>query len=251
MEETKEQKQQRYINDIKDDATTAVILLISLLVFGYFCAANWSAIGNLHYKTVEWQSIDKAQNNYNIFKNAFNAQKQVVVDAYNKQIDLINQNGLETEADFTGLRFNNNVFTDKINNSDQVLHYSHEATKAVNKLSETTVNAKIAKIKAFYDARVRSVYSALKNKQKVVLSSLTEYGRQPKNIQLTEADFTPIATKIVDTRVVATEAESGKLPKVCNAILALFFMILFSISAFYFCCVIDRMKDDIGYYMNL
>lgn len=181
-----------------------VMIAITLgMSFGasYFAMLNFNSLVDSSYKTVKWQSIDKAQKNYNIFKSAFNSQKQAVVDAYNKQIDEINKNGLETEADFTGLRFNNNVFTDKINSNDQVLSYSSKATKAVNKLSKITVATKIAKIKAFYDARVRNVYSALKNEQKVMFSSLTEYDRQPKNIQLTEADFTPVATKIVDAQV--------------------------------------------------
>ena len=180
-----------------------MIVIVLGMSFGaaYFAVLNFNSLVSSSYKTVKWQSIDKAQKNYNIFKSAFNSQKQAVVDAYNKQIDEINKNGLETETDFTGLRFSNNVFTDKINSNDQVLSYSRKATKAVNKLSKTTVNAKIAKIKAFYDARVRNVYSALKNGQKVMFSSLTEYGRQPNNIQFTEADFTPVVTKIVDTQV--------------------------------------------------
>ena len=232
MEEDKK-KRQEYMRDVRESAKSVAICLISLLGFAYFCVANYNAIEHLNYKTVEWQSISEAQNNYNIFKNAFNAQKQAVINAYNRQVDAISQNGLKTEANFTGLRFDNNVFTDKINSNDQVLHYSHEATKAVDKLSETTVNAKIAKIKAFYDARVRNIYSTLKNGQKVVLSDLKEYGRQPNNIQFAEADFTPVATKIVDTRVVTTEAEPGKLPKPCNYILLIVCIVMAFISAIF------------------
>ena len=246
MEEDKK-KRQEYMRDVRDSVKRVAICLISLLAFIYFCVANYNAIEHLNYKTVEWQSINKAQNNYNIFKNAFNAQKQAVINAYNRQVDAISQNGLKTEANFTGLQFDNNVFTDKINSNGQVLRYSHEATKAVDKLSETTVNTKIAKIKAFYDARVRNIYFTLKNGQKVVLSDLKEYGRQPNNVQLTEADFTPIATKIVDTRVVTTEVEPGKLPKSCNYTLLAVCMVMTVISAIFSGISTFFLIDDISY----
>lgn len=220
------------------------IIIVLGMSFGaaYFTMLNFNSLINSSIKTIEWQSIDEAQKNYNIFKSAFNSQKQAVIDAYNKQIDEINKNGLETEADFTGLRFNKNVFADKIYSNDQVLSYSHEATKAVNKMSKTTVNAKIAKIKAFYDARVRKVYSALKNKQKVVFSSLTEYDRQPKNIQFTEADFTPVATKIVDTRVFDGSNGFSKFIKfvlfVICAFITIFMLIVFA-------AIFTDLKDEL------
>ena len=246
-----EEQWQDSLCSIKKDSKFIAIFLISLCVFVYFCAANYNAIGHLNYTTVKWQSIDKAQNNYNIFKNAFDAQKQAVVDSYNKQIDEINKNGLETEANFAGLQFDNNVFADKINNNDQVLQYSHEAVKTVDKLRKTTVNTKIAKIKAFYDARVRNIYFALKNQQKVMFSSLKEYNRQPNNIQLTEADFTPVATKIVNTRVATTKVEPGKLPKLCNVLLLIFcFAMCFVLLALLLLQILD-LVEDIGYYRSL
>lgn len=201
-----------------------VFLLVVSLGFVYGAYLNYKSFMSEDYTTVKWQTIDEAQKNYNIFNNAFNAQKQAVVDAYNKQVDEIHKNGLKTEADFAGLKFNHNIFTDKISNNDQVLNYSNKATKAVDKLTKTTVATKIAKIKAFYDARVRSIYSSLQNSQKVVFSSLKEYGREPDNIQLTEGDFTPVATKIVDTQVKDYSSDPNKLPKVVNLFLLIIFV---------------------------
>lgn len=189
-----------------------VVSLLIALISAYFSATCFmESCVNPSFTIAKWQTFNKAQKNYNIFKNAFNDQKRAVADAYNEQIDKIDKNGLETEANFTGLHFDNTIFADAVSKNSQILSYSHEATKAVDKLNKTTIATKIAKIKAFYDARVRCVYSSLRNSQKVVFSSLREYGRQPDNIQLTEADFAPVATKIVDTRVYTDENTRGAL----------------------------------------
>lgn len=54
----------------------------------------------------------------------------------------------------------------------------------------------MSKVKAFYDARISRVYSALKNGQKIKFSGLTEYDSDNKSEQLSNKDFNIIGSLI-------------------------------------------------------
>lgn len=153
---------------------------------------------------VERTSIVK---DYEDVKTVFNNQKWAVINAYNNQIKNISANGLKTEASFKGLGFKADVFKSKIDAVKNDIYMNHEnsgydfdnAQKAeisslFDKLNDR-VNTKMAKIKAFYDARVRSIYATLKNRQKVKFASLAEY-KADKSAQFSNKDFDAIGSLI-------------------------------------------------------
>ena len=131
-------------------------------------------------------------------KTTFNSQKQAIIDAYNNQIKEIRVNGLKTEADFDGLQFKSDIFKNKINDTkDSYPKNDPNSTKMLALWTNLNgrVNAKMAKIKAFYDARVRNVYHALKNKQKVKLTDFTEYNMD-KSAKFGVKDFDAVGSEM-------------------------------------------------------
>lgn len=156
-----------------------------------------------------WTTTQSIVNDYNEAKEAFNDQKQVVADAYNAQIKNINENGLKTEPNFSGLDFNPNIFKKKIRKLKNNIYSNHkendcltfddaqkaEISSSFDKLNER-VKAKMSKVKAFYETRIFKVYSTLKNGQKIKFSGLTEYDSDSKSEQLSNKDFNAIGSLI-------------------------------------------------------
>lgn len=153
-------------------------------------------------------------------KTTFNNQKQAIIDAYNNQVKEIRADGLKTEADFDDLRFKSDIFKNKVN--DKKDSYPKNDPKNTKILALWTnlndrVNAKIAKIKAFYDSRVRSIYSALKNQQKVKFSDFTEYDMN-KSAKFEVKDFDAIGSEI---------SRENNVPQYLTAIIAGFIVAAF------------------------
>ena len=156
----------------------------------------------------DWATRTSIIKDYEDVKAAFDNQKWAIINAYNAQIKNIDTNGLKTERDFHGLVFKSDDFRNKISTLENNIYDNHEnkngytfsdAEKAeisslFNKLN-SRVNEKMAKIKAFYDARVRSIYSALKNEQKVKFTSLAE-SYTDKSAQFNDKDFDSIGSLI-------------------------------------------------------
>ena len=188
-----------------------VVIVIGSLGTSIFYVSNLVNIDNQPQNWVESRSI---LSNYNDMKTTFNSQKQAIIDAYNSQVNEIRVNGLKTETDFDGLRFKSDIFKNKVNEIKD--SYSKNDPKNAKILALWTslndrVNAKMTKIKAFYDARVRNIYSTLKNEQKVKFASLTEYNIG-KSAQFSNKDFDAVGSEMNrenDAPVYLTSAIAG------------------------------------------
>lgn len=171
------------------------LALVALLLYGFICpdvqalSQNWS-----ENKTVE--------NNYSIAKTYFDNKKQGVINAYNAQIAEIHKNGLKTKDSFNGLSTdyslglanrNENGVVSISDENKLVSHFSPELLNTLNK----RINAKLDKIKHFYNARILSVYKTLENNQKVDFISLTkDDDSNIKNVQFNRADFDSIGSEL-------------------------------------------------------
>ena len=206
-------------------------IVISIFVLAAFISSIFS-LGYIAYLNKpsyneNWVEKTSIVKDYEDVKTAFITQKQAVIDAYNTQLKNINENGLKTEADFHGLDYKSDIFKNKIGKIKNNIYENHEhndsyffddsqkaeISSLFDKLNGR-VNKKMAKIKAFYDARVRKVYSTLKNEQKVKFASLTEHDVD-KSAQFDNRDFNTIGSLI-----------SKKMVTDKNTVLAPFFLII-------------------------
>lgn len=186
-------------SSLKELDTTSRIFFSILLVMiiasfsTSICAFNGAI--NIDKQPQNWSERSSIVSDYNEMKTVFDKQKQAIIDAYNSQVKKIHANGLKTEADFDGLRFKSDIFANRIDEIKST--YSKDDTKMLALWTNLNdrVNAKIAKIKAFYDSRVRNIYSTLKNRQKVKFASLVEYNTN-KRIQFETKDFDVIGSEM-------------------------------------------------------
>lgn len=163
-----------------------------------------------------WSENKTVENNYSIAKTYFDNKKQGVINAYNTQIAEIHKNGLKTKDSFNGLStdyslglanrnddgslsisasylINENGVVSISDENKLVSHFSPELLNTLNK----RINAKLDKIKHFYNARILSVYKTLENNQKVDFSSLTkDDDSNIKNVQFNRADFDSIGSEL-------------------------------------------------------
>lgn len=188
-------------------ATITCVIAFLVCLFGMCDALNKCA--SYDKQPPNWTTEQSIIKDYNEAKEAFNDQKQAVADAYNAQIKDINENGLKTKHNFSGLDFNPNIFKKRIRKLKNSIYSNHkendcftfddaqkaEISSSFDKLNDR-VKAKIGKVKAFYETRISKVYSALKNGQKIKFSSLTEYDSDNKSEQLSNKDFNAIGSLI-------------------------------------------------------
>lgn len=172
-----------------------ILAIIGSLACGIFYA---SSLINIDKTPQNWVENSFIFSNYDEMKTSFNSQKQAIIDAYNNQVKEIRADGLKTEADFDGLRFKSDIFKNKVNDrKDSYPKNDPENTKILALWTSLNdrVNTKMTEIKAFYDSRVRSIYSALKNKQKVKFSDFHEYDTS-KSAKFDTRDFDAIGSEI-------------------------------------------------------
>ena len=190
---------------------TICIALVILLLYGFICP-------DVRELSQNWSENKIVENNYNIAKTYFNNRKRDIVNAYNAQVAEIHKNGLKTKDSFNGLNVDysfglangnddddnnksiNVSFSYNGNNmvsvDDQNMLASHFPTELLDTLNKK-INAKLAKIKHFYNARILSVYKTLENNQKVDFISLTKNGySNVKSIQFNRADFDSIGSEL-------------------------------------------------------
>lgn len=199
----------RSIKTFSHEIIAAIICLIAFLICIFYMCDALNKCASYDKQPPNWTTTQSIVNDYNEAKEAFNDQKQVVADAYNAQIKNINENGLKTEPNFSGLDFNPNIFKKKIRKLKNNIYSNHkendcltfddaqkaEISSSFDKLNER-VKAKMSKVKAFYETRIFKVYSTLKNGQKIKFSGLTEYDSDSKSEQLSNKDFNAIGSLI-------------------------------------------------------
>lgn len=188
------------------DETVVIITHIIGFVVGVFLLFNTLYV--VHQFDSNWVGNASVVKDYETIKSAFNNQKWGIINAYNAQTKNINTNGLKTERDFYGLNFKPDDFKNEIDSFKNQIYTNHEdkewfsfsddqkdeISKLFDKLGDR-ISAKMTKIKAFYDTRIRKMYSALKNRQKVNFANLIE-SHIDKSVQFSNKDFDTIGSLI-------------------------------------------------------
>lgn len=163
-------------------ATLVAIMSIGWVLYYFIYYATPTQVNNN-----SWTNESYVVKNYDSDEKAFNNQKQAIIDAYNAQIDKINIYGLKAKDDFHGLKFKTDVFK----NSSEILKGTIHSD-----FDNSNVAAKIAKTKAFYDARINKIYDSLQKGQKVDFDGLKEYNTNNKIDNFNDKDFNLIGFKI-------------------------------------------------------
>lgn len=86
-----------------------ILTIISIILIG-FSIFNTYKIFNFYNCAPNWRTSHSTLTSYRITANHYNDQKQLVIDAYNKQIDKIAKQGLKTRDNFSGIKFRTNAF---------------------------------------------------------------------------------------------------------------------------------------------
>lgn len=86
--------------------TILTIISIALVGFSIF---NIYKIFNFYNCAPNWRTNNLTLTSYRITANHYNDAKQLVIDAYNKQLDKIKKDGLKTQNDFDGIKFRRNL----------------------------------------------------------------------------------------------------------------------------------------------
>lgn len=169
--------------------TILTIISVALVGFSIF---NIYALINFYDCAPDWRNDHLALTSYRITANHYDNQKQLVINAYNKQIDKIEKQGLKTRNNFDGIKFRDNVFRNDMHNDrdgsvwDLVSH--SDFMPAGNKVFDNA-DRKINTLRKYYDEEINNIYSKLQNNQKVDFESLKEYSDGPKFAQFTYDDF--------------------------------------------------------------
>lgn len=168
-----------------------ILTVISIALVG-FSIFNIYKIFNFYNCAPNWRTDNLTLTSYRITANHYNDQKQLVINAYNKQIDEIEKQGLKTRDNFSGIKFRTNVFKNDMHNDrdrsvwDLVAH--NDFKPAHNKVF-SNVDRKINALRKYYDNEINNIYNSLQNNQKVDFESLKEYSDGPKFAQFTYDDF--------------------------------------------------------------
>lgn len=204
---------------LKSKAIIAAIMfcLTYALFINFSVATAWADDNNYGRNSNNWKSEPYIIKSYHSSKKAFDKQKRAVIDAYNKQVDKISTEGLKTKDSFHGLRFETDIFENNSNNLKDTINLDSEKaamsasgkqraernakiSKLVDKLN-SNVAAKIAKIKAFYDARISKIYDSLQNRQKVDFDGLKEYNTNSKKVgDFSYKDFDFIGSELMNDK---------------------------------------------------
>ena len=178
----------KYLFDI---IVKTILTIISIILIG-FSIFNIYKIFNFYNYAPDWRTSHSTLTSYRITANHYNDQKQLVINAYNKQIDKIAKQGLETRDNFRGIKFRTNAFKNDMQNDrdgsvwDIVSH--SDLIPARNKIFGNA-DRKINALRKYYDRKINNIYGKLQNNQKVDFESAKEYGDGPKFAQFTYDDF--------------------------------------------------------------
>lgn len=178
----------KYLFDI---IVKIILTIISIILIG-FSIFNIYKIFNFYNYAPDWRTSHSTLTSYRITANHYNDQKQLVIDAYNKQIDKIAKQGLETRDNFSGIKFRTNAFRNDMQNDrdgsvwDIVSH--SDLIPARNKIFGNA-DRKINALRKYYDREINNIYGKLQNNQKIDFESSKEYGDGPKFAQFTYDDF--------------------------------------------------------------
>lgn len=189
----------------KTESKTLDIVVILKIIFGIIALVLLGFASFNVYKTTHfdkyapnWREVRAVMDSYQVTANHYNEQKQLVIDAYNKQLDKIAKNGLKTRNDFDGIKFKTNEFENAMRKDEDCSTWGFTAyseyTPLANKMFNNT-NRRINNLSKYYSDKINTVYEDLKNNTKVNFSSLKEYGDGPKFAQFTYDDFNAVGQK--------------------------------------------------------
>lgn len=189
----------------KTESKTLDIVVILKIIFGIIALillgfASFNVYKTTHFEKFapNWREVRAVMDSYQVTTNHYNEQKQLVIDAYNKQLDKIAKNGLKTRDDFDGIKFKTNEFENAMRKDEDCSTWGFTAYSEYKPLTNTmfdNANRRINNLSKYYNDKINTVYNDLKNNTKVSFSSLKEYGDGPKFAQFTYGDFNAIGQK--------------------------------------------------------
>lgn len=174
-----------------------ILTIISVALVG-FSIFNIYALINFYDCAPNWRTDNLTLTSYRITANHYNDQKQLVINAYNKQIDEIEKQGLKTRDNFSGIKFRTNVFkNDMYNDRDRSVWdlVAHNDFKPAHNKVFNNVDRKINALHKYYDNEINNIYNSLQNNQKVDFESLKEYSDGPDSAQFMYDDFETIGER--------------------------------------------------------
>lgn len=146
--------------------TILTIISVALVGFSIF---NIYALINFYDCAPNWRTDNLTLTSYRITANHYNDQKQLVINAYNKQIDEIEKQGLKTRDNFSGIKFRTNVFkNDMHNDRDRSVWdlVAHNKFKSAHNKVFSNVDRKINTLRKYCDKEINNIYNSLQNNQK-------------------------------------------------------------------------------------
>lgn len=189
----------------KTESKTLDIVVILKIIFGIIALillgfASFNVYKTTHFDKYapNWREVRAVMDSYQVTANHYNEQKQLVIDAYNKQLDKIAKNGLKTQDDFDGIKFKTNAFENAMRKDEDCSTWGFTAYSEYTSLADAmfnNANRRITNLSKYYNDKINAVYDDLKNNTKVSFSSLKEYGDGPKFAQFTYGDFNAIGQK--------------------------------------------------------
>lgn len=189
----------------KTESKTLDIVVILKIIFGIIALillgfASFNVYKTTHFDKFapNWREVRAVMDSYQVTTNHYNEQKQLVIDAYNKQLDKIAKNGLKSKDDFDGIKFKTNAFENAMRKDEDCSTWGFTAYSEYKPLTNTmfdNANRRINNLSKYYNDKINAVYNDLKNNTKVSFSSLKEYGDGPKFAQFTYGDFNAIGQK--------------------------------------------------------
>lgn len=168
------------------------IVLMCITAFNAYKTANFDKYAP------NWRTDSTSMAAYRAVTNHYNEQKQLVIDAYNNQVDKIAKNGLKTQDDFHELKFKANVFKDGVHNDKSEIVGAINCRPMFLSYTDDMFNnarRKINKLSQYYKGKIDSIYDNLKNDKKVDFESLKEYDDGPDSAQFTFDDFETIGER--------------------------------------------------------
>lgn len=189
----------------KTESKTLDIVVILKIIFGIIALillgfASFNVYKTTHFEKFapNWREVRAVMDSYQVTTNHYNEQKQLVIDAYNKQLDKIAKNGLKTRDDFDGIKFKTNEFENAMRKDEDCSTWGFTAYSEYTSLADemfNNANRRINNLSKYYNDKVNAVYNDLKNNTKVSFSSLKEYGDGPEQAQFTHNDFNDVGKK--------------------------------------------------------
>lgn len=175
-----------------------IVLAVLAVIFLAFAGFNAYRTANYDRYVGDWKTNSATLAAYRDTVKHYNEQKQLVIDAYNNQIDVIAKNGLKSKDYFDGIHFKTNIFKKNMqnDNDESVRNISTKPDFAI--IAEemyNKANYKIDNLRKYYNGKINTVYNDLKSNNKVSFSSLKEYGDGPAQAQFTHDDFNDVGKK--------------------------------------------------------